>query len=72
VGFDLVAQDETGSGVAGAGRVEELAEAGEGLGAAGGGEQVEADAEDARAGRMSQEVVRASRMRAYASSLARV
>jgi uncharacterized spore protein YtfJ len=43
VGFDLVAQDEVGAGVAGAGGGELVAERGQGLGAAGCGERVEPD-----------------------------
>ncbi len=50
MGFDFVAQDETGAGVAGLGLVELVAERGEGLGAPGGGERVEPDEQLAGAG----------------------
>ena len=40
MGFDLVAQDEVGAGIAGAGGGELLAERGQCLGAAGRGERV--------------------------------
>jgi hypothetical protein len=43
VGFDLVAQDEAGAWVAGAGGGELVAERGQGLGAPGCGERVEPD-----------------------------
>ena len=43
MGFDLVAQDEIGAGVAACGLVELVAEGGECLGSPGGGERVEAD-----------------------------
>jgi hypothetical protein len=43
VGFDSVAQDEIGARVAGLGLVELVAEGGECLGPAGGGERVEPD-----------------------------
>jgi hypothetical protein len=43
VGLDFVAQDESSAGVVGLGLAELIAERGEGLGAAWGGERVEAD-----------------------------
>ena len=43
MGFDLVAQDEIGTGIAGDGGGELVAERGQGLGAPGGGERVEPD-----------------------------
>jgi hypothetical protein len=49
-GFDLVAQDETGAGIAGLGLVELVAEGGQGLGAPGRGEGVEPDQQFAIAG----------------------
>ncbi len=48
--LDFVAQDEAGAGVAGCGGVELIAEGGEGPGAAGRGQRVEADGEGAVAG----------------------
>src|SRR5260370_25722335 len=48
--FDLVAQDEAGAGVAGAGGVELIAQGGEGSGAPGRGERVEPHSQDAVAG----------------------
>ncbi len=50
MGFDLVAQDEIGAGVAGASGAELVAERGEGLGAPWGGERVEPDQQFAVAG----------------------
>jgi hypothetical protein len=49
-GFDLVAEDEAGAGIAGAGGGELVAERGEGLGAPGRGERVEPDEQFAGAG----------------------
>ena len=69
--FDFVAQGERGAGVAGLGVVELGAERGEGAGAAGRGERVEPHVQGPVAGGMSPLVVRASRMRAQASSPAR-
>ena len=43
MGFDIVAEDEIGAGVAGAGGGELVAEGGSGLGAPGCGERVEPD-----------------------------
>jgi len=64
VGLDVVAQDEIGAGVAGAGLGELVAEGGEGVGAPWGGERVEPDEEFAVTGMMSPELARAWRMRA--------
>ena len=50
MGFDLVAQDEVGAGIAGADSGELVAERGQGLGAAGRGERVEPDEQFAVAG----------------------
>ena len=50
VGFDLVAQDEIGAGVAGAGGGELVAEGGQGCGPPGRGERVEPDEQFAVAG----------------------
>jgi hypothetical protein len=61
---DFVAQDEFGAGVAGADGGELVAERGQGLGAARRGERVEPDEQLTVAGRMSPEVLRASRMSA--------
>ena len=71
MGFDLVAEDEIGAGLAGAGGGELVAELGQGLGASGGGERVKPDEELAGAGADVAGGGGASRMRAYASSLAR-
>jgi DDE family transposase len=50
VGFDLVAEDEVGAGIAALGLVELVAEGGQGLGAPGRGERVEPDEQFAGAG----------------------
>jgi hypothetical protein len=63
-GFDLVAQDEVGAGIAGLGLVELVAEDGEGLGAPGCGEPVEPDEQLAGARADVAETVRASRISA--------
>ncbi len=57
-GFDLVAEDEVGAGIAGAGGGELVAERGQGLGAAG-RERVEPDEQFAVTRQMSPEAVRA-------------
>ncbi len=62
MGFDFVLQYEIGSGIWGPGGGELLAERSEGVGAPGRGERVEADVPGP--GRMSPDVVRASRIRA--------
>ena len=66
--FDLIVQGEPAARVAGGCGVELFAERNEGTGTAGRAERVEAHVQDAAAGVMSPLVVRASRMRAYASS----
>ena len=52
-GIDLVAQDEIGAGIAGAGGGELVAQGGEGLGAPGRGERVEPDGSSPLPGWMS-------------------
>ena len=64
MGFDLVAEDEVGAGIAGGDSGELVAERGQGLGAPGRGEQVERMSSSPLPGRMSPEAVRASRIRA--------
>jgi hypothetical protein len=68
VGSDLVAQDEAGAGIAGVGGGELLAEGGKCLGAPGRGERVEPDDQFTGTGPDVVEMVRASRISAYASS----
>jgi hypothetical protein len=50
MGFDLIAQDEIGAGVAGLGLVELVTDGGQGLGPPGRGERVEPDEQFAVAG----------------------
>ena len=59
MGFDLVVQDETGAGVAGAGGGELVAERGEGRGAVSGSMRMSSSPLPAQ---MSPETVRASRI----------
>jgi hypothetical protein len=68
VRFDLVAQDEIGAGIAGLGLAELVAESGQGLGPPGAESGSSRMSSWPGPGQMSPEVVRASRMSAYASS----
>jgi endogenous inhibitor of DNA gyrase (YacG/DUF329 family) len=71
MGIDFVAQHQAGGGVAGLG-LGEVAQRGEGVGSPGAANESRRMSSWLSSGTMSPELARASRMRAYASSPARV